>query len=51
MSNEQGKPSISIDLIKKFQPKFDDTFLTEGSPTLISAKRRKSKIYSNRKTN
>lgn len=42
---------MNIDLIKKVQSKNDDNFITEGSPSFVNAKRRKSKIYSSRKSN
>ena len=51
MSQSELHPSINIDIIKKMQAKIDDNFITEGSPSFVSAKRRKSKIYSSRKTN
>lgn len=51
MDKDRLRPTINMDLIKKSNPKMDETYLTDPSANFLSAKRRKSKIYSNRKTN
>lgn len=51
MNNDRVRPTINMDLIKNVSPKMDEAYLTDPSSNYLSAKRRKSKIYSTRKTN
>lgn len=51
MDKDRVRPTINMDLIKNSNPKTDEAYLTDPSSNYLSAKRRKSKIYSTRKTN
>ena len=51
MDKDRVRPTINMDLIKNPNSKMDEAYLTDPSSNYLSAKRRKSKIYSNRKTN
>lgn len=51
MEKEGSRPTINMELVKKLSPKMDEAYLTDPASTYLSAKRRKSKVYSTRKTN
>jgi hypothetical protein len=51
MEKDRSRPTINMELIKNANPKMDEAYLTDPSSNYLSAKRRKSKIYSTKRNN